>query len=432
MTVQQPTGTILDYMAGGAEDDVNMTPNTAIFKDGTKAEHPFGVLYQAPWHKYADGFCEHSRRVARALSQTGLPLQMRAIDASSTLDPDPEAQAQIEDLLHTSIERYSVGVYQFTGTSIVAKLMVPPFAYLSDEELRLIRRAKVLYTVLERDRIERRPARMMNLAGQVWTACKANVEALVESGVKREQIRVVPIPHFPADPILKLVGRRRKPGPPRLYHIGKWEPRKAQHEMLGVFLRAFKPGEAHFYIKTAPLITTIAGYPQNPTASIGIWLKDERVIANGWDLSKVNRNVFFVVGRLSEEKLRSLHDIGDVYVTLSRGEGFEMSAYDAKLAANRMVYTPSGGPPDFAGPGDLLVPASGKIACHAFYEWGPDDKYLDYDLDVAAEKMRASVVNLPTVHVSDVDLSDFTAEAVGKRARGYLEELAASFGGRIV
>jgi hypothetical protein len=417
------TGTLLDY-ASSSQEELSGTP---IFKEGISADHVLGVLYQAPWSRYEDGFNQHARKVARAIAMTGVPLHLRALGGGAGVMPDPEARAEVEHLLDVSIQTYGVGVYQFVGESTISHLMIPKFSGLSEDELRRVRKSRILYTVFERDRISKSAANLMNLAGQVWTSCNMNADALEFSGVERSHIRVVPIPYFADDPLLKLAGRKRKPGTTRFYHIGKWEPRKAQHEMIGAFLMAFKPGRGcpQLYMKTTPLARPVKGYPQHHTESVMRWLKDERVVANGWDLTSVNRSLMVLLAKLSEEKITALHEMGDVYVTTSRGEGYDMPAYAAKLACNRMLYVPSGGAQDFAGEHDIRVEPSGKVPCHPMYEWGRDDQYLDFKIEDLVAGFQKAAANLP-LHQRDAALDDFEASRVGKRALGYLEEVLAA------
>ena len=107
------TGTILDFQVGASEDDGGY-----ICKEGVKAEHECGVLYLGPWEVYADGFCEHVRRCARALSMTGWPVHLRSARPGQRVPAgeDRLVDVQYADLLHASVGSYAVQVHQVVPT----------------------------------------------------------------------------------------------------------------------------------------------------------------------------------------------------------------------------------------------------------------------------------------------------------------------------
>ncbi len=419
------TGTILDYEHGvGSSDTVGL--GLATNKEGTPAEHELGVQYQAPWEIPADGFAEHARRCARALAMTGCPVHLRS-GRPIVLDPTDEMEAiqrQYRDLVHASIGRYSAQVHQLVPTEgILQRITMPTAAAIrggmSAEQMRLVNSFRVLSTVWEREPLPAYDAEALSRVGQAWVACQANARMLIEAGVPAEKVRVVPIPFLPDDPHLALRGRKRRPGPVRFYNIGKWEPRKEQDRVLGAFMMAFRPGEATLIMKTSRSAPNFGGsYPKSPSESVQRWMVDERVKQNGWTADNVNKHIFLIQEVISEERMVALHAMGDVYVSLSRGEGFDMPAYDAKLSGNRMVYTPSGGPQDFAQGSDFPVPKTGTVPCHPFYGWGTG-RYLDYDLGDAAKALQLAH---GAVRLGPIDEAEeinalrrrFSAEAVGR------------------
>jgi hypothetical protein len=100
-----------------------------------------------------------------------------------------------------------------------------------------------------------------------------------------------------------------------------------------------------------------------------------------------------------------------------------MPAFDAKMAGNLMVYTPSGGPQDFAGERDELVKPSGTVQCHPFYEWG-DACYLDYEVSELSAAMRRSWETVRRGKACrGMDLEPYSMQSVGAMMRSYVEEL---------
>jgi len=248
---------------------------------------------------------------------------------------------------------------------------------------------------------------------------------LVDEGVAEDKVRVVPCPFMPDDPHLALAGQERRPGPPRFYHIGKWEPRKEQRNIFLAFMRAFEPGEAVLMLKTSPKSPPLDGYPVTAQAALLECLQDDHVKRRGWIEKEVARWIFVYAKRFTTAQMLNLHRMGDIYVSLSRGEGFDMPALDAKLSGNLLVYTNSGGTQEFAGPHDFEVSSQGTVPCHPFYGWPEYARYLDYDVDEAAKALREAAEHytdrsLPT----ESRLWDrFGAESVGLRMKAYLRDL---------
>lgn len=433
------TGTILDY-EGGPPTATAFNPNW------TSAEHEKGVAYICPWEDPHAGFPEHSRRCARALDDAGLPTHLRSVDPSiqwhmhfevSGADKI-ELRKQYDDLLTKSIKSYMVEVYQVVPDDALLQKLTTS-RWLDPHQLEAINRLRIISCVFERDRVSEYTVKALNRVGQTWVANQKDKTMLVRSGVER--VEVVPIPYFPDDPLLQLRGRSRRPGPVRFYHIGKWEPRKAHHEMFGAFLMAFEPGQAKLYFKTsttAPRYANYgqteeakkaAAYPSSPEQSLHDWADDERVQRNGWTIERIKQNVHLIKRRVSPEQIRKLHELSDVYVSLSRGEGFDMPAYDATLAGNLLVYTPSGGPQDFQS-GGIEVKASDSVRCHPFYMWD-DAHYLDWDYPDAVDALRLARERIEASDANrwqfDTEVGEqFTAAAVGRKMRRLIEAVAES------
>ena len=391
---------------------------------GAAAQHEKGVLYQGPWETLHDGFNEHVRRCARALSEAGLPVRLRSFVPRQfgkvpfeTRDPRDECK----DLLETTIAQTVCHICQVVPSEGIFHHLMS-HRYYSGEQLAYLNSLKVLSTVFERTAIPQHDIEALKRAGQVWVACKANAKMLKDQGLER--VRVVPIPYLADDPLLAFEGRERIPGPIRFYSIGKWEPRKEHRNALGSFLRAFKPGEASYYLKTSPSLPECEGYPDGPEAALRVWLTDPVVQQNGWNAESVGRSLFIIKKYLPEEQLRELHRTCDVYVSLARGEGFDMPAFDSKLAGNLMVYTPSGGPQDFAGEFDVEVPTSGEVTCHSFYRWGEESLYLDYEVEDASRALReAFELAHDGQRQRGMSLDPFSMKSVGKRMAQYVQEL---------
>lgn len=420
-------GSLLDYLEFGGTKGMTT-------KEGKPSTHKRGVLYQGPWQVPHDGFQEHTRRCARALQKAGVPVHLRGLAPQMLASADgserDRVERSVEDMTNASIARYSVQVQQVVAnTGVLERLTSPsPLAaqVYTPEQWGEQFRSRVLYTVYERWPIPKNDARALSMFGQVWVACERDAEEMAKAGVSRERVRVIPIPFAPDDPLLALRDRVCEPGPTRFYHIGKWEPRKAGDRIIGAFLRAFRPGEAKLYLKCSLLDVSFDGWPASPEAAIAARLRDPVVKKNGWDLENGFDDIVVETGILPAEEIRKIHAWGDVYVTLSRGEGFDMPSLDSKIAGNLLVYTPSGGPQDFASIHDVRVEPTGSVPAHSVYAWGPEARYLDFDVSDAATAMRAAHDEVQTNAAAPwrkASLEGFTQESVGRRMREALQEL---------
>lgn len=365
-------------------------------------------MFVGPWGKKYDGFNEHVMRSAVSLSDAGETVQL--IGRGPEVSDDPHFAAAV-DLSRTRVASPHTVVCMtiFDPDVFRRALQLPPACN------------KVIYTVFERDKISVEEGEVLRRADQVWVACQDNAAALVEGGVPSAAVKVVPCPYREDDPLLGLRGRARKPGPPRFYHIGKHEPRKAQELIVAAFMRAFRPGEAELYLRCGrfkddgvPLASVAALLAASPSSA-----------ENGWGrltLDELFKSVVVLGRPLTEEGLLQLHAVGDVYVSLSRGEGFDMPAFDSKLAGKRLIYTETAAR-DFAGGDDVLVPRTGSMPTHPVYGW-TDATYGRYDLDAASEAMVRTAAEVKSnARPVPLDMSRWSSPAVGRLMRSNLSEL---------
>jgi hypothetical protein len=136
--------------------------------------------------------------------------------------------------------------------------------------------------------------------------------------------------------------------------------------------------------------------------------------------------------RLTEKQMVGLHRWADVYVSASHGEGFDMPAFDSVLAGNRLVYTASGGPEDFASPDDFLVPWAGHEPTHAWYDWEDDAQWTKVPVEFLCDTLEAAAdaVRTNAPHAKR-DVSMWSSEVVGKRMRDAMSEQVKGFGLRL-
>lgn len=425
------TGTDLAELDLAIPLDEHDEPATGpyVAQAGTGRDHARGLVFVGPWHDRT-GFAEHSRRNVEALAAAGAIVQARGFNTYQD-DVDRDLEDRMFAWLlprhqATWCEIHMVDCNPVTLTSLATHV------HMEDHEIAHRNRRRIAFVVLERDRVSTREAELMNRLAEVWTSCRANKAALERAGVKR--VRVVPLPFDPASDEGFAIRQRRAVGferedVPRFYHIGKWEPRKAQDKLLRAFLLGTEPGRAKLRIKTSVIPQRIKDYPQ-PAELVPLLLAEPAIARRGWTREAFDQCVTFYLGAQPNSMITALHRWGDCYLSLSRGEGWDMPAYDAVLAGNRLVYTPSGGPQDFAAPEDYAVAGTTWTEpTHEMYGWGVDARYLDYDTAKAASAIWSAATYVRARRQSAnrwpvADVERFTLASVGgEMLRGATEAL---------
>ncbi len=130
------------------------------------------------------------------------------------------------------------------------------------------------------------------------------------------------------------------------YCVSTADPRKNIRGLLNSYCRAFTSDQAvQLLIKTSemgyddhapfmhrPAVPLLEEWLNDITAALGRSAPHVRVIANN---------------RLTQRDIDALHEIGDCYVSFSRGEGWGLGAFDAATFGNPVLMPDWGGQVDF-------------------------------------------------------------------------------------
>lgn len=363
------------------------------------------VLFRTPWQRPDDGWSIAARRYARMM-------EMAAIDVRlSSWKPQPLTDTSVLSEIPRAAkflpQRWDVILHSSALRDWEASEHVFEHVMTSDG-------AKAMHVVLERLRIDKDLAKALNKLDGVWAQCSANAEVLHAAGVKNVSLHLHP--YFDDDPWLEV--------PPPKEHrsflwIGRNEPRKAPDNLIRAFMRAFTPGEATLTLK----VSQYTGAEVHTRATLQEIIEDQILMeecASGWSMPYWQKSIRIVDDVLSREEMVALVAEHDVYCSASRGEGLDLPAYQAKMAARTLCLTDSGGPRDFVGDHDELVPATGEMAASYEYFWGLGGAYADYRLDdfvAALQRVRAATPRgerLP---------GRFRAEKVAKRFGKWIRSL---------
>lgn len=183
---------------------------------------------------------------------------------------------------------------------------------------------RILMTAWESDRIEPHEVELINQYFDLTIVpSHHNLHSFRDSGVRH----VVRVPHC-YDPTW---WRAPKGGPDTtahlFYSINVWNPRKNLEALIRAYCMAFTAKDRVLLVLVCPnpdadAIRAIRGAHQNPPA-------------------------VEVMQRVDESQLLRLHHCSHTYVSLSRGEGWGLGAFEAAIVGNRVIATNWGGHRDF-------------------------------------------------------------------------------------
>jgi glycosyltransferase involved in cell wall biosynthesis len=196
------------------------------------------------------------------------------------------------------------------------------------------------------------------------------------------------------------------------YTIGDWTERKALHMTIEAYLRAFRASDRVVLVaKTSPRDWR---HPEHPTSHAGEG-------TTPWSLAQMLARhpnppaVRLITRELTDAEIAALHDRGDCYVSLCRGEGFGLGAFDAATQGKPVVMTGFGGQLEFLAGSPYLVDFElVPVSYHpSFASYTPDQRWAEADLDHAAALLREIASG---------------RELAAERARSMARDIRARFG----
>jgi ADP-heptose:LPS heptosyltransferase/glycosyltransferase involved in cell wall biosynthesis/2-polyprenyl-3-methyl-5-hydroxy-6-metoxy-1,4-benzoquinol methylase len=272
----------------------------------------------------------------------------------------------------------------------------------------------IAMTVWETDAMppQWRPA--LNHALEVWLPCQFNV-AVFERALGRP---IFKLPHAwmpntakPAADLVRACGIREEDFV--FYSIFEWQERKGPNEMIEAFLRTFpEPGPVVLVLKMNPGAAAIS---KVVLADLRRRCKSQARVelrAEGW----------------SEEQIAALHERGDCYLSLHRGEGWNYPLFEAAGRGKSIIAT------NFSGPTEYLDDAAHRLVRHrpttvrqryAFYS--TTMHWAEPEMEHTIELLRAAFAERGCSGLSSAAAErirrDFASEAIGACARQRLMHL---------
>ena len=254
-------------------------------------------------------------------------------------------------------------------------------------------------TVWETDRAPAHWLPLLRQADRVIVPCEFNRAAFARSGLDRP-IRVVP--HIrrhcwreftPAD----VAHARAQLGIPAghrvFYTIGAWDPRKNLPALIRAFARAFAAeAPVCLLVKTGATGHGDAPfYPVFPSRELVLQAMHDAAA----EIGRPPAQIVLVDAELDGDSLDLIHALGDIYVSLTHGEGWGLGAFEAATLGKPVVMTAWGGHCEFLG---ADWPGAIPCALEPVPLWPPhqpsyfpSQRWAAPDLDRAAALMRAAM-----------------------------------------
>ncbi len=275
------------------------------------------------------------------------------------------------------------------------------------------------YTTWETDKIPRHWPELLNILDGIFVPCNWNREIFHECGV---QTRIEVLPHvsqfqgqlpevLQSPELKKLIERMGKRFV--FYNVGVWSERKAPWLLMKAFLSEFRPHESVvLVIKTGKQDFTkfkrkwYKPWQSAPENAANAFKKIMRSGTNGPE-------VILLDEEMSDNDIAWLHERGDCFVSLGRGEGWGMGSYEAAWLGKPIIITGIGGVLDY-------LPYN--LSYHVKYELIPvrcegggqsytiDQRWAEPDLAHARQLMR------------QVFEDQKSAEEKGMRLREYVKQ----------
>lgn len=272
----------------------------------------------------------------------------------------------------------------------------------------------VAYTAWEASTLPTRIAKSLAAFDQVWVPSQETCRVLRARG----GLRAFVVPHAYDDDSRPLESPppRDAAAPFLFYYVGAWSRRKNPKGVISAFLRAFDPQErVELRIQSAG--ADPADFAQHIVGETGE--------APG------NFRVGLTSRRILDVDIQHLHWIADCFVTATRGEAWNLPAFDAMIERRHIITPGNLGSDDFLNQTSAWTyksrsaPAGGEARIHRFPSGQTGvqpvatditvrDDWQEPDIGELARRMRQAFLE----QVSDLEVYYDPAERYGRRAVG--------------
>lgn len=292
-----------------------------------------GVLYIGPV-KDQSGYGEACRNYILALNKAGVPLtvETRSFEANPPPVGTENERKIIDSLIGKDVE-FDIVIVHLTPDLAPQYVAKYPGKYV------------ISYTVWETSQLHPLWVDACNKMDEVWVPCQWNVDSFKSSGVT---VPMLKIPHG-IDPesfsnvvdTPSFISGIDKENTFVFYSIMQWNTRKNPDGLLRAYFNAFKEKDDVRLVLKAYVGRGLS--PQEDARQIKAIigkLKSDMQLPYYPKISLITHS-------LSTDQMKSLHLFGDAYISLTHGEGFGLTAFEAGLAGNPVIMTGMGGNMEF-------------------------------------------------------------------------------------
>lgn len=377
-----------------------------------------GVKYVAPVYDMS-GYAEASRNYILALHQAGVPLTVHP-HCFETAQPDVcsvEDKETLDSLVDKDID-FDIVIVHLTPDHIPMYVAKYPDKYV------------ISYTVWETTLLHPKWAADCNMASEVMVPCDWNVKAFKDSGVT---VPITKVHHGidttlyatpPTEEDIASVGMSGTTF--NFLSVMQWNFRKNPEGLLRAYFNTFTAED-----DVRLIIKAFIGKGQPPAVESS-QIKDViNRIKEDMGLPSYPR-VRLIVNKLSNAELQKLYASCDAYVSLTHGEGFGLTAFEAGLAGKPVIVTGMGGNMEY-----MSFENSFPISAEPEYVYGMstfnpwylgNQQWAHPSLPEAARTMRYVFDNIDVAKIKGTRLrqrilSEFSWESVAQQMIGRLKEL---------
>jgi glycosyltransferase involved in cell wall biosynthesis len=361
------------------------------------------------------GYGEASYRLVRALRGAGVNVEYRAWHGT-----------------HSDTRGYADAYRRDERPGRTVRADAPTIAHLVPEHYPAVQRrydgTVIGHTVWETDRIPSRWAGLVNAVEGVIVPCEWNRDVFAACGVTTP-IEVVP--HVACEPVAGDDGKGLTLTDDVIvfYTIARWEPRKAPWLAVRAFLSAFTADDpVALVVKTSHLIYA------NP---LGEWGANTPAFGTtALEIARLIReyprppHVRLEATEMSQEQIAGLHARGDCYVSLAKGEGWGIGAFDACAYGNPVVTTGFGGQLDYLDPDAawLVDYDEASVVHHWPLSYSPDQNWAEPSVEHAAKLLQDIAADIDGARARAAPLRervlrDYAPTVVAARFLAALDEM---------
>jgi glycosyltransferase involved in cell wall biosynthesis len=307
------------------------------------------------------GYGEAARRYMGGLSDAGVPFTWAPI-ATPPNGPRSGPAEYDTVLLHTVPEYFADWAKRERGKRMVG------------------------YTAWETDRPPAHWRPLLNGMDLLLVPCEWNRAVFRQHGVTT---RIEVVPHMAPADVLPAQRQRERfgvgPDDFCFYTIGEWNARKAVWRTIEAYLDAFTENDP------VVLVVKTTRFDGTRGRWLGRLLGTRRAAQRIAGRHERPARVVLVTDTLTEPEILALHAAGDCYVSLTRGEGWGLGAFDAAAFGRPVII------PGFGGQLDWLTPDYPFVVHHqlvpvdaprARASYSPDQHWAEADRGHAARLMR--------------------------------------------